>query len=441
MRALLLSALFALPVFAAEDAPVSLTASDGTGLKLVKLQARGVVLDPLAFTELTLTFENPLDRVLEGQFKVTLPPGATVSRFAMKLEGRWQEGEVIERQAARRAYEDFLHRRQDPALLEQSGGNEFTAKVFPIPAKGVKEVVLSYSHELVQSTAAYVVPLKGLPEVGELDVSVSGVEGEGVLKKTRFVPNADFTGQPKRNQLGVRAGDLIAARIVPVDATEPDALTNFTLLVDSSGSRALGWREQVTLVQKLLQAMPTATVNVVAFDQEVVPLYSGPASGFTDAQAKQLRDRRALGASNIELALKHVQNKPTPRVVVLADGVFTAGATEGPNLTAQVLKLKSAGVKRLDAIAVGGLRDEQALARLAQGSLERDGAVLDGSRQPPELARRLALATKSKLEVKVEGASAAWAAPSFESAVPSFPRRARLESAVPSASGPRSQSA
>ena len=142
MRALLLSALFALPVFAAEDAPVSLTASDGTGLKLVKLQARGVVLDPLAFTELTLTFENPLDRVLEGQFKVTLPPGATVSRFAMKLEGRWQEGEVIERQAARRAYEDFLHRRQDPPLLKQSGGNEFTAKVFPIPVTGVKEVVL-----------------------------------------------------------------------------------------------------------------------------------------------------------------------------------------------------------------------------------------------------------------------------------------------------------
>jgi len=116
-------------------------------------------MDPLAFTELTLTFQNPLDRVLEGQFKVTLPQGATVSRFAMKLDERWQEGEVVEKQAARRAYEDFLHRRQDPALLEQSGGNEFTARVFPIPAKGVKELVISYSHELVQQTATYVLPL------------------------------------------------------------------------------------------------------------------------------------------------------------------------------------------------------------------------------------------------------------------------------------------
>ena len=414
MRLPLLLAVVSLSSFAAvsADAPVSLTASDGTGLKLVKFQARAVVMDPLAFTELTLTFENPLDRVIEGQFKVTLPAGATVSRFAMKLNDQWQEGEVVERQAARRAYEDFLHRRQDPALLEQSGGNEFTAKVFPIPAKGTKEVVLSYSHELVATTADYVLPLKGLPEVGDLDVKVSGVTGEGVLSKKRFVPNADFVAAPKRNQLGVRSGDLVAARVIPVDGTGADPVTALTVLVDSSGSRALGWREQVMLVQQLLAALSQQNaglqVNVVAFDQEIAPLYSGPASGFGEAQGKQLRARRALGASNVELALKYLQGKPTARVVVISDGVMTAGVIEGPNLIAQLLKVKAAGVQRLDAITVGGLRDEAALARLTTGSLTRDGAVLDGGLAPVELARRLGLATKSKLAVKVEGATAVW---------------------------------
>ena len=335
---LLLAVVSSLSLASPADAPVSLTASDGTGLKLVKLQARAVVMDPLAFTELTLSFENPLDRVIEGQFKVTLPAGATVSRFAMKLDGRWQEGEVVERQAARRAYEDFLHRRQDPALLEQSGGNEFTAKVFPIPARGVKEVVLSYSHELVANTADYVLPLKGLPEVGELDVKASGVTGEGVLSKKRFVPNADFVAAPKRNQLGVRSGDLVAARLVPVDGTGADPMTALTVLVDSSGSRALGWREQVVLVQQLLAALaklnPALQVNVVAFDQEVATVYSGAASGFGETQAKALRARKALGASNVELALQYLQGKPAARVVVITDGVFTAGVTEGQNLTA-----------------------------------------------------------------------------------------------------------
>src|SRR5262245_25875654 len=41
----------------APAAPLSLTASDGTGLELVSLVAKGVVDDPLAFTELRMTFK------------------------------------------------------------------------------------------------------------------------------------------------------------------------------------------------------------------------------------------------------------------------------------------------------------------------------------------------------------------------------------------------
>src|SRR5262245_26884970 len=73
-------------------APISLTASDGTGLRLLSLRARGVVEGPLAFTELWLTFQNPRAQTLEGRFAITLPPGASVSRFAMRQETGWQEG-------------------------------------------------------------------------------------------------------------------------------------------------------------------------------------------------------------------------------------------------------------------------------------------------------------------------------------------------------------
>ena len=68
----------------AAPAPISLTASDGTGLQIVSFKANAVVEDPLAFTELHLIFKNPDARVLEGQFEITLPPSAAVSRFAMK---------------------------------------------------------------------------------------------------------------------------------------------------------------------------------------------------------------------------------------------------------------------------------------------------------------------------------------------------------------------
>ena len=60
-------------------APFSLTASDGTGLRLVALRARVVVDGPLAFTELRLTFRNAQNRQREGRFSIALPPTASVS--------------------------------------------------------------------------------------------------------------------------------------------------------------------------------------------------------------------------------------------------------------------------------------------------------------------------------------------------------------------------
>ena len=192
---------------AGAEVPIRLTASDGTGLKLVAMKAEAAVEDPLALTELHLTFENPENRVLEGTFRITLPQGASLSRFAMKVGNAWQEGEVVEKQAARQAYEDFLHRKQDPALMEQGAGNEFSARVFPIPARGKKELIVTYA-EAVEVGASYVLPLRGLPQLGSLDVNVhvAGSTAAVVGGKTdalfgihqqRFTPAADFVVDAK----------------------------------------------------------------------------------------------------------------------------------------------------------------------------------------------------------------------------------------------------
>src|ERR1700674_498403 len=181
-------------------APIQLTASDGTGLRLVALEANGALEPPLAFTELHLTFENPRDARIEGRFRIALPPGAALSRFAMKgAGGDWQEGEVVERQRARLVYEDFLHRRQDPALLEQGAGNEFTARVFPIPAHGMKELIVAYSQEL--------------------DATLPVQE----LKQSRFVPTADFVLEPKliAQRAGLRSGNLVLTRVRPTSESHP----------------------------------------------------------------------------------------------------------------------------------------------------------------------------------------------------------------------------
>jgi hypothetical protein len=124
--------------------PVSLTASDGTGLALASLQARAVLDDPFALTELELAFDNPRPEVIEGRFELLLPPGARVTRFALEVGGQWREAEVVERLAARQVYEVALYAGLDPALLERDTGNRFGARVFPIEPHGRKRILVSY---------------------------------------------------------------------------------------------------------------------------------------------------------------------------------------------------------------------------------------------------------------------------------------------------------
>ena len=308
--------------------PISLTASDGTGLALVALEANGVLEPPLAFTELHLTFENPRDETIEGRFRIALPPGAALSRFAMKIGDAWQEGEVVERQRARQVYEDFLHRRQDPALLEQEAGNEFSARVFPIPARGRKELIVSYSHALARADEPYVLPLLGLSEVGRLDVRVllgdrpadgaaSNLGGEVSdrrvveLHKRDWTPDRDFEiGQDQRRRPapGLRHGNLAVVRVAaPVEAV-PQEISGLYVLVDSSASRALGYAAQVRRLAELVAGLRdgaggSTPIGIAAFDQEVVPIFEGTAGGFGPAEVQRLGARRPLGASDLDGAL------------------------------------------------------------------------------------------------------------------------------------------
>jgi tetratricopeptide (TPR) repeat protein len=410
---------------AGTEVPVRLTASDGTGLRLVSLRAEAAVEDPLALTELHLTFENPEDRVLEGTFRITLPQGASLSRFAMKVGNVWQEGEVVEKQAARQAYEDFLHRRQDPALMEQGAGNEFSARVFPIPARGRKEIIVTYA-EAVELGAPYVLPLRGLPQLGSLDVNVrvagskaaeSGGKTDGTfgLHQQRFTPAADFVvdGKQVPRSPGLRNGDLAITRVVPFASSRPEPVGSAVVLVDTSASRGLGISEQARTLQTILAKLPGDTrLTVACFDQDVAPVFEGKASDFGQKEVSAIIARGALGASDFEQAIAWAGEEATKskakRIIMVTDGVATAGETDGQKLKTKVEALRESGVTRMDAIAMGGIRDDGFLRTVVRGVLDRDGVVLDAKLGADALARRLGEATSSGVAVKVEGAKWSW---------------------------------
>jgi hypothetical protein len=417
--------------------PISLTGSDGSGLEIVSISASSVIEDPLAFTELRLVFKNPEPRVREGRFRITLPSGATVSRFAMRIGDRFQEGEVVEQQAARIAYEDFLHRRQDPALLETEAGNEFSARVFPIPAHATKELILSYSQELTRSDEPYRLPLRGLPKLGALSIRAlvsKAVSGTAVpasslggqraqhevieVDKRDFMPDRDFevahSGSAAR--LGLRHDNLVAARIVPLaENGSRDPVSSLFVLIDTSASRALGLRDELVATEGVLNELAKtsdAPLTVAAFDQEVTPLYSGTLRARGDSVHKGVFARRALGASDLDGALGWLAGtlakQRHARVLLVTDGVATVGGIGADKLRPRVKALGALGVTRLDVLAVGGIRDEQLLSRLVTAGLANDGVVLDSARPVELLSQKLTRATRSGLTVQVDGAGWVW---------------------------------
>ncbi|HEY1100086.1 MAG TPA: VIT domain-containing protein, partial [Myxococcota bacterium] len=409
------------PAVAAVDveAPVSLTASDGSGLAIARYDVDTVIVGPLAYTELRLAFDNPQDRVIEGRFNIALPDGAAVSRFAMQIDGQWQEAEVVEKQAARRAYEDALHRRQDPALLEQASPNAFSARVFPIAAKGRKELIVSWSEEL--AGRPWRLPLLGLPQLAAFKARVRH-DGRVVVdeRHERWVPTKDLapTLPPIANAL-LRSDDVVVARVtIPgtssssaTSSSSPSTAVPTLILLDTSASRGLGEGKDRRFVKDLAARLDPSGKQrfvVVGFDQTSAVLYDGKAT------AVSLAERRALGASNLGAALDDAARLAKAhglvRVVIVGDGLVTAGV-EGDALVAKAKALGAVGVRRLDAIAVGGLRDVAALRQLVGAGLAEEGIVVDASDDADLAAvsaKRLGLPAKSNVAVAIEGASQVW---------------------------------
>ncbi len=102
------------------------------------------IKDQVAVTEIDQVFLNPNPYELEGTYIFPLPEQASISKFSMYIDDKEMPGELLERDKARKIYEDIVRSMRDPALLEYFGRDMFKASIFPIPARGEKRVRLSY---------------------------------------------------------------------------------------------------------------------------------------------------------------------------------------------------------------------------------------------------------------------------------------------------------
>ncbi len=173
--------LASVSTLSAQNVPPALMVQEeghSTPLGLARLQTEVRILGPVAETVSTMTFANPSARAMEGDLYFPLPEGATISGYALDINGTMVDGVAVEKHEARRVFEQVVRRGVDPGLVEWTQGNTFQTRVFPIPAHGSRTVRVSYVTELIggKDAPAYHLPLKFKDKIHDFSLRVEVVK-------------------------------------------------------------------------------------------------------------------------------------------------------------------------------------------------------------------------------------------------------------------------
>ncbi len=141
-----------------------LTPSDGSlpPLTLKSQQVSVVVEDGYAVTTVEQVFHNPHDRDLEAIYSFPVPEHGAVGEFTLWIDGKPVTGEVLEKQEARRIYEEEKKAGRDAGLTEKDRYKTFDISVAPVRAGADTRTRLVYYQTAAIDTGIgrYVYPLE-----------------------------------------------------------------------------------------------------------------------------------------------------------------------------------------------------------------------------------------------------------------------------------------
>ena len=169
--------------------PRMVVAGTPTILEIAEAEVDVRVVGGVARTEMELVFRNDTAKMVEGEFTLPLPEGATVSSYALEVNGALREAVAVEKDKARNAYESIKRRMVDPGLVEREAGNVYRTRVFPVPANGTKRLRIGYVETLKpdQGRLHYQVSLAFHGELAKFRCQIAGADA-GELKLTGEAP-------------------------------------------------------------------------------------------------------------------------------------------------------------------------------------------------------------------------------------------------------------
>jgi Ca-activated chloride channel family protein len=389
--------------------------------------------DQVAVTHVDQVFVNESQWQIEGTYVFPLPVDAAISDFAMWVDGKKFEGELLDRDQARRIYENIVRQQRDPALLEYVDRGAFRVSIFPIPAGEERRVELEYSQVLPVDggLVRYSYPLNterfSARPLEDVSVSVSidspdpikaiyspshnvAVERDGDYRarvgyeERDVLPDKDFelvyTVSPEDvglNLLSYKDGDadgFFLMLVAPQVEVDRDTVVDkdVHLILDTSGSMEGEKIEQAkeALIYVLEHLNEGDRFNVTDFSTGVRQYARGPQlASQRDEAIAWLGQLNANGGTDINRALLETLSGADPErptiLIFLTDGQPTEGEVEVDRILANFTDAARPNV-RLFTFGVGDDVNTILLDTLAQEQRGASGYVRPGERIDEEVS-------------------------------------------------------
>lgn len=405
---------------------------------ITEFSVNAAVNSQIAVTQVTQVFKNTGSTQLEARFVFPLPYEGAVDQMTFLVDGKEYAAKLLPADEARRIYQGYLQRNQDPALLQWIGTGMFQTSVFPIPAGATRTVTLQYSQLLRRdgsltdylfplSTARYTsTPIEKLSfrvSISDRDeiknvyspthqVEIKRDDAKNVTLtsiQTNAVPSTDFrvvydsaAGTMSANLMSAWPADedqgyfvLLASPTFDVAAVPPQQKM-VLFVVDQSGSmsgdKIAQAREAAKFVLQNLR--PDDMFNIVSY-HGTVNVMSPEMQRFGDESKSQalgfINGINAGGMTNIDEAMKRALTQMTDTslpsyVVFLTDGMPTVGEQNEMKIAANCRQWNTAKA-RIISFGVGFDVNSRLLDRISRDNRGQTEYVLPNENLEASVAR------------------------------------------------------
>ena len=389
-----------------------------TAQNAMKMNAHKVnvqIQEGVAITEVEEQFTNTSKVTVEATYRFLVPKDALITRLALDINGRIEEGEVLEKKHAARIFRQIVDdsvRPKDPALLEWERGSEFKMKIFPIKPGETRRVFLTYTTPMTYFSGCY-----------RYEYPLANPKGTVPVDTFSLTASID-TPQPIRNVRTPLFASSIAKKLnhaaLTFETRQTAPLHDFVITFETApfpgGMRSLVQTEKngqsfgmflwhpdtdddatpapprrvVAMVDvsydisKEMIALAAATLveligglahddrfNVLACDSSCKPLFhefKSPGAAAIMQMYNRIITIQGGGASNLlgnfQQAFNAAGNAPNTAVVYMGDGVATSGELDSARLISLLSKTKPDHL-RVHTVGIGPDIDSKVLARMA----------------------------------------------------------------------------